>query len=130
MSQIAEQVHSKFKVFAGQLQQDKTIGPLADEIERFVSSTAIAPKSIGVEYLESAQRLIITLGYRDDEPGYGVKINCVSLGKIDSFASDFSALESAMAGASQTQRNIICHELYVTEDHDLLMIFMTHQAQG
>jgi hypothetical protein len=128
MSQIAEQVHSKFRVFAGRLQQDKTIGPLAAEIEAFVRNTQIAPKSIGVEYLESAQRLIITLGYRDDEPGYAVKINCVSLGRIDSFASDFSALEAAMSQASQTQSNIICHELYVTEDHDLLMIFMTHQA--
>ena len=128
MSQIAEQVHSKFKVFAGQLQADKTIGPLAGEIENFVRTSNIAPKSIGVEYIESAQRLIITLGYRDDEAGYPIKINCVSLGKIDSMGNDFSALEEAMSQASQTQNNIICHELYVTEDQDLLMIFMTHQA--
>lgn len=128
MTGITDQVHSKFKVFAGNLQPDKTIGPLADEVARFVADSKIAPKSIGVEYLESARRLIITLGYRDDEPGYPVKINCVSLGKIDSMAGDFSALEEAMMNASRGQSNIICHELYVTEDHDLLMIFMTHQA--
>lgn len=128
MSQIAGQVHSKFKVFAGELQPDHTIGPLADEVAKFVSDSKIAPKSIGVEYVESAKRLIITLGYRDDEEAYGVNINCVSLGRIDAFGDDFSQLEAAMTEASSKQNNIICHELYVTDDHDLLMIFMTHQA--
>ncbi len=128
MSQIAEQVHNKFKVFAGELSADNTIGGLADDIRNFVSASNIAPKSIGVEYLESVGRLIITLGYRDDEPGYLVQINCVALGKLDALANDFTALEAAMMAASHTQSNIICHELYVTDDHDLLMIFMTHQA--
>jgi hypothetical protein len=128
MSHIADQVHGKFKVFAGELQADNTIGPLADEVAKFVSDAKIAPKSIGVEYVESARRLIITLGYRDDEEGYPVNINCVSLGKIDAFGENFDSLEQAMTDASSQQSNIICHELYVTGDHDLLMIFMTHQA--
>lgn len=128
MSQIASQVHGKFKVFAGELQKDNTIGPLADEVAKFVSDAKIAPKSIGVEYVESAKRLIITLGYRDDEDAYAVNINCVSLGRIDAFGDDFGSLEAAMTEASSKQNNIICHELYVTDDHDLLMIFMTHQA--
>lgn len=66
MGQIAEQVHGKFKVFAGPLHADDTISPLAEEVSRFVRESRAAAKSIGVEYLESAGRLIITLGYRDD----------------------------------------------------------------
>ena len=31
-----------------------------------------------------------------------------------------------MQKAAQKHRNIICHELYATEDHELLMIVMTH----
>lgn len=126
MSQIAEQVHGKFKVFAGPLHTDNTIGPLAEEVARFVQESGAAAKSIGVEYLESADRLIVTLGYRDDEEGYPVKLSSVSLGQIEALGSDFTDLERRMAEASAGVRNIICHELYVTEDHDFMMIFMTH----
>lgn len=129
MSEIIHQVHGKFKVFAGNLEADKTIGSLADEVARFVSESNVAAKSIGVEYLESAKRLILTIGYRDDEPSYPVKVTCVSLGKVnDVTGNDFSALEQAMMEASAQVKNIICHELYVTEDHDFLMVFLSHQA--
>ena len=126
MSQIAEQVHSKFKVFAGPLHTDNTIGPLAEEVSRFVRESNAAAKSIGVEYLESAERLVITLGYRDDEEGYPVKLSSVSLGKIEAVGSDFADLERRMSEASAQFQNIICHELYITDDHDFMMIFMTH----
>ena len=128
MGQIAEQVHGKFKVFAGPLHTDNTIGPLAEEVSRFVRESNAAAKSIGVEYLESADRLVITLGYRDDEEGYPVKLSSVSLGKIEAVGSDFAELERRMSEASAQFANIICHELYVTEDHDFMMIFMTHEA--
>ncbi len=130
MGQIAEQVHGKFKVFAGPLHEDNTIGPLAEEISRFVSESNAAAKSIGVEYLESADRLVITLGYRDDEAGYPVQLSSVSLGKIEALGDDFTDLERRMAEAAAGFSNIICHELYVTEEHDFMMIFMTHEQQG
>jgi hypothetical protein len=130
MSQITEQVHGKFKVFAGPLHADNTIGPLAEEVSRFVRESGAAAKSIGVEFLESADRLIVTLGYRDDEEGYPVSLSSVSLGKIEAVGSDFADLERRMAEASSRFDNIICHELYVTEDHDFMMIFMTHGQQG
>lgn len=128
MSQIASQVHNKFKVFAGDLQADKTIGGLADTVAAFAAENKIAAKSIGVEYLESAKRLIITLGYRDDEEAYPIKLHSLSLGKVDASSGDFSALEQAMAEASAKLSKVICHELYVTDEHDFLMIFMTHEA--
>ncbi|MEW6126036.1 MAG: hypothetical protein AB1757_03150 [Acidobacteriota bacterium] len=128
MSQIESQVHNKFKVFSGELQADKTIGSLADAVAQFASDNKIAAKSIGVEYLESAKRLIITLGYRDDEEPYPIQLQSVSLGKVDASGGDFSALEQAMANASSQLGNIICHELYVTDEQDFLMIFMTHAA--
>lgn len=129
MGRIAEQVHTKFKVFAGPLHEDNTIGPLAEEIAGFVSETGAAAKSIGVEYLESADRLIVTLGYRDDEEGYPVRLSSVTLGKIEALGDDFADLERRMADASARLHNIICHELYVTEEHDFMMIFMTHEQQ-
>ena len=129
MSQIANQEHGKFKVFAGKLDANNGLGDLADKVSAFASENKIAAKSIGVEYLESAQRLIITIGYRDDEPGYPVAVHCTSLGTVtDVDTNDFSKLEQAMADAAAQIHNIICHELYVTEDHEFLMVFLTHAA--
>lgn len=126
MSQIANQTHGKFKVFAGKLGADNGLGELADQVSAFASDNKIAAKSIGVEYLESAESLIITLGYRDDEDPYPIKLETVSLGQMSDLGQDFSALEQKMAEASETVNNIICHELYVTDDKDFLMVFMTH----
>ena len=39
---------------------------------------------------------------------------------------DFGELERRMTEAAARLSNIICHELYVTGDHDFMMIFMTH----
>jgi hypothetical protein len=128
MSDIAKQVHDKFKVFVGELAPDYSIGPLGDEVAAFARSARVAAKSIGVEYLESAKRLVITLGYRDDEEPYPIRLNCIRMGKMDILSNDFSQLEAAIGEASGKLRNIICHELYVTEDQEFLMVFMTHET--
>ena len=127
MSQIDNQTHGKFKVFHGALGADNSLGSLADEVAAFASDNRVAAKSIGVEYLESADSLIITLGYRDDEEHYPIRLETVSLGQMTDLGQDFSALEKKMSEASQSVQNIICHELFVTDDKDFLMVFMTHQ---
>jgi len=125
---IKAQVHDKFKVFVGELAPDKTIGKLADEVAQFAKQNKVAAKSIGVEYVESVKRLLLTLGYRDDAEPYPIRLHSVHLGKIDAMAHDFTALEKAMAKASGRYQNIICHELYLTRDNDFVMVFMTHEA--
>jgi len=125
---ITKQVHDKFKVFTGEIAPDKTIGKLADEVAAFAKQHGIAAKSIGVEYLEGAGRLLITLGYRDDGESYPIRLHSKKLGHVDVMAKDFSALEKAMAEASARIANIICHELFVTGDGDFVAVFMTHEA--
>jgi hypothetical protein len=129
MSGIAkQQVHEKFKVFVGELSPDKTIGKLADEVAAFAGSAKIASKSIGVEYIESLKKLVISLGYRDDEVAYPIELHSVRLGKIHALAGNFHALEKAMSEASKKYPNIICHELYVTDEQDFILVLMTHKA--
>jgi hypothetical protein len=126
---IAKQVHEKFKIFSGELASDGTIGKLADEVAAFAKTSRIAPKSIGVAYLDSHKRLVITLGYRDDEAPYPIKLHCIRLGKIDLKGANFGALEEKLSTASAKHRNIICHELYVTGQDDFTLVVMTHQAE-
>ena len=120
------QVHNKFKIFTGALAADKTIGPLAEQISAFVSERKVAAKSIGVEYLEAAKKLIITLGYSEGGETYPVKVATVSLGKIGGLETgDVSRLEAAMTDACSGFDGILCHELYITDDGDFLVVFMS-----
>jgi hypothetical protein len=125
-NEIAYQEHGKFKVFVGMLTKSNSIGVLANKVTRFAEEHQIAAKSIGVEYLETPGQLLITLGYREDEPYYPIQLHCKRLGKIDILGGDYATLERAMEKVARKYTKIICHELYATEDHDLLMIVMTH----
>lgn len=125
---IAKQVHAKFKVFSGELSTDGTIGKLANEIAAFADKSKIAPKSIGVAHLEDMRRVVITLGYRDDEAPYPIKLHSVPIGKMDIKGNDLSALEKAISKAAGNYRNIICHELYLSGPQNFMMVIMTHEA--
>jgi hypothetical protein len=126
---IHRQVHDKFKIFSGDLAADGTIGKLADEVSVWVNKSKVAPKSIGVAYLEHGKRLVLTLGYIEDGEPYGVKLHSLRLGKFDVKDNDFRALEEKMAHAGAKHSNIICHELYVTGDNDFTVVVMTHEAK-
>ncbi|ABF42591.1 hypothetical protein Acid345_3590 [Candidatus Koribacter versatilis Ellin345] len=125
---IARQVHEKFKVFTGELDSDGTIGKLAGEVAAFVNASKIAPKSIGIVFLESSKHLLFTLGYRDDEESYPISLHCVHLGKVESKTHDFQELEKKLNAVSSKHRNVICHELYVADGHSLNAVIMTHEA--
>jgi len=128
MSDIAKQVHTQFKVFVGELASDRSIGDLGDKVAAFAKNEGVAAKSIGVEYLESLQKVVVTLGYRTDEKPYPIRLQSVPLGRLEALAGDFSALESAMAAAAEKYANVICHELYVTENQDFFLVLMTHES--
>lgn len=118
------QTHNKFKLFVGTLAADRSLGSLAGEVEAFVSKSGVAPKSIGAEYLEHAGRLLVTIGYRDDEPGFPVRIRAVHIGQLGR-EPDLQDLEAAMSRAAAVEGAVICHELYVTADDQIYMIFMS-----
>ena len=74
MSDIGKQVHTNFKVFVGELGPDRSIGDLANKVAAFAKSEGVAAKSIGVEYLESMKKVVVTLGYRTDEKPYPIRL--------------------------------------------------------
>ncbi len=126
MPSVKEQIHGKFKMFVGDLDAEKKPGALTKEVESFVASAKVAPKSIGLEYLEGDKKLVLTLGYRDDEAGYPVSLKVTSLGKAASLGpSGLKKLEKKLSDAAASTKGIICHELYVTEDKEFLVVFMT-----
>ena len=122
MSHIQDQVHGRFKMFSG-----ASIEALAATATRYVAEGGLAPKSIGVEYLEGASFFVLTLGYRDDEPGYGVSIQTHALGRADNL-DDLSDIEARLTGAAARCPGLICHELYINADHQFFLITMALSA--
>ena len=123
------QVHSKFKLFTSTLGPGGALGKLATDVEHFAASAKAAPKSIGVEYLEHTKQVIVSLGYRDDEGPYAIKLHGVSLGHVAKLgAPEMAGLEKKMGEAADKVKDIICHELLVTTDDEFIMVFMTHVA--
>jgi hypothetical protein len=130
MSEMQQQVHGQFKIFAGPLAPDGSLGSLGDQLSTFVSERKVSAKSIGVEYVESAKRLVLTLGYREGSEWSPVTIQHLALGRVTGLVdrTDFSGLERALAAAADSIKGIICHEVYVTEDQEFHVIFMVTAA--
>jgi hypothetical protein len=122
MADATAQVHDKFKVFTG-TPGDGNLGPIAGQVEQFVRERRIAPKSIGVEFLERDRKLVLTLGYRDDEAAYEVRLTSRSLGTVDSL-DDLGGLEQRMGAVAAELRGVLCHELFVTDEDEFVMVFM------
>jgi len=124
VSQIAHQVHDNFKSFVG-----SDIDAIGAEISSFVTSSGAAAKSIGIVHVNSAGELLFSLGYRDDEPGYGVALKTAALGHIDTVhAAGLDALDEALSAAADEIEGIICHELVVNGDGDFTAVFLVHTA--
>lgn len=92
-------------------------------MEAFVQERGVAAKSIGVEFLESARKLVLTLSYREDEESYPVRLTSRSVGRVDGL-DDLSGLESRMTEAAANLNGVLCHELFVTNDGEFVMVFM------
>ena len=118
---IQQQVHDKFKVFVG-----SSIEDLSSQVAQFTSGSTIAAKSIGVEFLEAASTLVVSLGYRDDETGYGAKLSAKSAGVLDfGSAASIAALEAALSEGAASSGDVICHELYVTGSGEAFTVFLS-----
>jgi hypothetical protein len=127
VSTIASQVHTKFKLFVGTLDAGGNLGPLAGEVAAWAKSAKAAPKSIGIEFLEHSKKVILSVGYRDDEAPYGITIQSQKIAKVGALdAADLGKLEQAMAAAAAKDQRVICHELYVTDTNDMFVVTMSH----
>jgi hypothetical protein len=119
------QVHDHFKVFMTTSGGAAGVSSLSAEVSAWVSAEGVAAKSIGIEYLEATGVLVLTVGYRRDEPTYPVGLHALSLGRIETLdAASLASLETRMAVSAAGVKQILCHELFVTADREFFMVFM------
>ncbi|HEY1814194.1 MAG TPA: hypothetical protein VGG74_17705 [Kofleriaceae bacterium] len=124
---VKGQVHESFKLFAGKLDGGGHISELGKQVSAWAASGKVAPKSIGIEFVESSKQVIFSVGYRSDEPGYGVKLASTKIGKVSTLdAAELGRLERALTEAASKAGDVICHELYVSDSNELYMVTMSH----
>jgi hypothetical protein len=112
--------HHQFKVFKGKLE---SINDLKGKIESFVFESKVSAKSIGIEFIEHTKELLISLGYNNDNDSSSISIEVVNFGHVD--LNNTEAIEKIMSEAAQKQKNVICHELCITDKAEFMMIFMS-----
>ena len=117
-------MHEQFKVFVGDAGERSGISHLAAQVESFVANRGVAAKSIGVEFLERSSKLVLTLGYREGEGTYPVRLTSHSLGTVDGREEDLGALEGRMTEAASSLHGVLCHELFVTDANEFVMVFL------
>ena len=127
MASIDAQVHDSFKLFAGKLDAAGHISDIAAQVAAWSAGKKFSPKSVGIEFIESTKQVILSIGFRDDEEGYGVKLASAKIGKLGGLEADeLVRLERALGSAAANQQNVICHELYVTDANELYIVTMSH----
>jgi hypothetical protein len=112
--------HSQFKIFKGKLE---SIGDIKSKIESFVSDNKVSARSIGIEFIEHTKEVLVSLGYAKDGDYSPVSIDAVNFGKVD--LNDTAAIEKMMSDAAEKQKNVICHELCITDTDEFMMLFMS-----
>jgi len=118
---MTDQAHSKFKVFIANPYDTTAKMGIAELAEEWARTADVAPKSIGVEYLEAASKVVLSLGYRDDEPGYPIILSQHDMGVVE-IAPE--AIEKALSTVANLYENVICHEFYIDDKGALFIIVM------
>jgi hypothetical protein len=118
---MENQSHNKFKMFTAEYAKGIGLDLLLRKVEKWVADNKVAPKSIGIEFLEESKTLIMSIGYRQDEK-YEISLTTALVGKLD--INNLAGCEKEVEAAVSKLNTIICHELFVTDTGLLHMIFM------
>jgi len=114
------QVHDKFKLFIGALDDAGHIKDLAAVIQEWVKTSKVTVKSLGAAV--AAGKLMMTIGYRDDEEPYEVAFHSSKIGRVGPLDADESSrFNRAIEAGTMNWPPVIGHALYVTKAGDLYL---------
>lgn len=116
------QVHSKFMIFTSTPMPDGSLDPeFGASVCEALRAANLAPKSVGIEYVESQDLIVLSIGYGSSEPGYPVKLTCIPLGTVPAD----QRLGTAMSEAAAQVDNVICHEFYVNKHECFFLVLLS-----
>lgn len=112
--------HSNFKLFVEDFKDGNF--PM-NRVKDFINGEGVVPKSIGIEFLESSSKVIISVGH-EIENGINSEheLTLVNLGNLD--VNNLEALESTMNQEASKLNGIICHEFFVSKENEVYSLFL------
>jgi len=112
--------HSNFKLFVEDFKDGNF--PM-NRVKDFINREDVVPKSIGIEFLESNSKVVISVGHTiENEVDASYELTLVNLGKLD--ANNLEALELIMNQESSKLNGIICHEFFVSKESEVYSLFL------
>jgi hypothetical protein len=118
------QVHDRFKLFVGALDDAGHVNDLAKSIHEWVAKEKVAVKSVGAAV--AGDKLMLTIGYRDSEPTYEIVLHSSKIGRVGPLDADESLrFNRAIESASLNWSPVIGHAMYVTKNNELYMVVLS-----
>ena len=118
------QVHDKFKLFTGVLDDAGHIKDVAALVHEWAKKDKIAVKSVGAAV--AAGKLMLTIGYRDDEEPYEIELHSSKIGRVGELDKDEQQrFTRAIESGGMNWPPVLGHTLYVTKQGDLYLIVLS-----
>jgi hypothetical protein len=118
------QVHDKFKLFVGALDDAGHVNQLAKAVHEWVAKDKVAVKSVGAAV--AMGKLMLSIGFRDDEPTYEVVLHSSKIGRVGPLDADESTrFNRAIESSGMNWPPVIDHALYVTSNNDLYLVVLS-----
>ncbi len=118
------QVHDKFKLFTGALDDAGHITEVAKLVHAWVTTDKVAVKSVGAAVAKG--KLMLTIGYRDDEEPYEIALHSSKIGRVGPLDGDETTrFTRAIEAGGMNWPPVLGHTLYVTKDGDLYLVVLS-----
>jgi len=118
------QVHDKFKLFTGVLDDAGHIKDVAALVHEWAKKDKIAVKSVGAAV--AAGKLMLTIGYRDDEEPYEIELHSSKIGRVGELDKDEQQrFTRAIESGGINWPPVLGHTLYMTKQGDLYLIVLS-----
>jgi len=118
------QVHDRFKLFVGELDDAGHVTNLAKSVYEWVAKHKVAVKSVSAA--AAMGKLMLTIGYRDDEPSYEIALHSSKLGRVGPLdADETTRFNRAIESGGMNWPPVIGHAMYVTKNDDLYLVVMS-----
>lgn len=112
--------HKKFKLFQAEFAHgsfDTT------EARDFINQNDVVPRSLGVEFLEANNTVLVSVGYDTDELT-GDLSHDIILRKVGELSDGFKKIEASMGEIASEFDGVVCHEFFVNHGNEVFSLFL------
>jgi hypothetical protein len=113
----------KFQFFRGELEENGSLSKeLLKRLRKFTANTKVDAKSIGIEFLEADDEVVISIGYHEKTNNSKFDFKLKQIGELSQIGTGLVEFEAEHVCSKL--KNVICHEIFVDGNDNINMIFM------